>query len=306
MSTLHKSVLLKETIDLLQPEDGKVYVDLTLGGGGHSLEILKRAKDATLIALDIDKSAVENFKKEIGKSKKVHVINTNFTDLKNQLDLLKINKVNGVIADLGWSSDQLGGIQGLSYDNPFEELDMRFNNELGVRAADLLNALGKKELEKMFEMYADIYGTKNKKLVEAINKFRSKQLFEKVEDLTKVIDSSFNFAKFSRFKGNEKYQMYSKVFQALRIAVNNELNNLKEMLSVGFETLEKEGKFLVITFHSGEEKIVKGFFQSLEKEGKAEFITKKFDDYCIRPGVEELRENIRSRSAKLLGIKKVI
>jgi 16S rRNA (cytosine1402-N4)-methyltransferase len=335
MSTIHKTVLLNETVDLLQPENDKVYVDLTLGGGGHSLEIINRIKNeelriknhetTSLICFDVDIKAIEGFenrlvqegfkkdKKQIHEKlksyslglKAVHLVNDNFTELKNYLDLLKINKVDGIIADLGWSSDQLGNIPGLSYDNPFEELDMRFNQDLGVRASDLLNVLGRNELGKMFEMYADIYGGQNKKLVESVMKFRKNELFKTVGDLIKVIDSSFNFARGSRFKSNDKYGMYSKVFQALRISVNSELINLKEMLNLSFGVLNNEGKFLVIAFHSGEVKIIKNFFEDLNKEGKAEFLTKKYDELAIRPSVEELRENIRSRSAKLIGIKKL-
>lgn len=294
----HIPVLLKEIIALLQIKENGVYIDLTLGGGGHSLEIAKALQNGMLYVFDLDKKAIVNFEKKLKDSgieeSKVIVVNDNFRKISSYLN----QKADGIIADLGWSSDQLESLEGLSYEKGDNNLDMRFDETLGVKASDLLNALNSKELSQMFKEYADIYGKYNDQLVEEIIKVRESKLFQKVEDLKSVIDKVF-------FKEKNRNSFYSKVFQALRIAVNQELTNLKEMLEEGYSNLKPEGVFLIITFHSGESKIVQNFFDEKVKNREAEYLTKKFGEVFLTPSVEELKENINSRSAKLFGIKKL-
>lgn len=291
----HKSVLLTETIALLKVKEDGIYVDLTLGGGGHSLEILEKLKNGKLIAFDLDNESIANFKTKAknNERERYKLVNDNFGNFAEYLE----EKVDGIIADLGWSTDQLKNLKGLSYNDDSAPLDMRFDLNLGVKASDLLNALNRKELAQMFKEYSDIYGKGNKDLVEAILKARNTKLFESVGDLKQLIDKVF-------FKEKNKNSFYSKVFQALRIAVNQELIRLKDMLNAGFENLNSNGRFLIITFHSGEAKIVQSFFDEKVKSEEAEYITKKGGDHFITPSVEELRSNINSRSAKLFGIEK--
>lgn len=294
----HITVLLNETIALLQIKEDGIYADLTLGGGGHSLEILKRLKSGKLISFDLDQSAIKNFETRLIEEKIDHslstVVNSNFKDLSDHLD----SKADGIIADLGWSTDQLENLEGLSHSNELADLDMRFDSNLGVKASDLLNAFNRNELSKMFKEYSDIYGKQNDDLVEEILKFRSSKLFQSVGDLKQVIDKVF-------FREKNKNSFYSKVFQALRIAVNQELSNLQEMLERGYENLNSSGKFLIITFHSGESKVVKSFFDEKVQNGEAKYLTKKLGEVFVTPSVDELRENINSRSAKLFGIEKL-
>jgi 16S rRNA (cytosine1402-N4)-methyltransferase len=318
----HLTVLKKQTVDLLNVKDGGVYLDLTLGGGGHSLEILERAKNVTLISFDIDKKNIDEFKQVASSkwqvaskniSEKIEdlafdtyhliLINDNFAKLDEYLEELNIDHVDGIIADLGWSSDQLENITGLSYENKSDELDMRMNSEYGVRASDLLNGLGKRELSEMFEKYADIHGGSNNRLVEEIKKFRNKRLFETVGDYIDVINKAYDMQSVERGKKGNKLQIYSRAFQALRIAVNSEFSNLKDALQKGFNALSNEGVISIITFHSGEERLVKDFVN--KNKDQVEIVSRERGEDYLRPTVNELLENMRARSAKLIGIKKV-
>ncbi len=321
----HITVFLNEAIDLLQINTNGIYADLTLGSGGHSLKILENLNSGFLYVFDLDKSAIENFENEIknlgykedsdknelekiknvskfslgnGRNK-VTIVNDNFTKLNQYLLEEHKNNLDGILVDLGWSTDQLENIEGLSYEGQNNDLDMRFDENLGVKASDLLNALNKKELSVMFKEYSDIYGKLNEQLVSEIIRKRNQKLFKTVSDLTEIIDKVFKNTK-------NKNSIYSKVFQALRIAVNQEMINLSDILNSGFESLKINGKFLIITFHSGESKLAEEFFDKEVKAGEASYLTKKFDNKFFTPTVDELRNNINSRSAKLFGIKKII
>ncbi len=322
----HYSVLAKEVLDLINLKTKGIYVDLTLGGGGHSLKLLKELKAGSLIGFDLEKKAIDDFGEELKKMKfkieavgefdgrvdkyikgkiEIYLVNDNFTRLKDYIEKFGIKNVNGILADLGWSSNQLESIEGLSYDFPESELDMRMDPNLGVTAADLLNALGRKELEKMFMNYSDIYGGKNQRLVEEINKFKKTKLIQTVGDLLYIVDHAFSIG-YSGFGTRNKYDIYAKVFQALRIAVNSELTNLKDAVPAWFESLNKDGRLLVITFHSGEEKVVTSILDEYIKEDKAEYLSKGDGNNYLRPTIDELKENIKSRSAKLFCIKKLV
>lgn len=320
--TEHKTVLKNESIDLLKLKENGVYIDATLGGGGHSLEILKGLNDVTLICFDLDKNNIQEFQnvlKEEGikfseltlenpeksnESKFVYLVNDNFSRLNEYISAIGLSGVDGVLADLGWSSDQLEKIPGLSFQDQFEELDMRLSSDFGVKAKDLLNALSKKELSRMFEEYSDIRGFQNQKLVSSIISFRKGNLFETVGDLIKVIDSSSRNSNNQRSFGDRRNSDYARVFQSLRIAVNSEMNNLKDLLNNGWNALKNGGNFAVITFHSGEEKVVKNFFKKYIESNQAVFNSTQYGEVYTRPSVEELTENLKSRSAKLWSVEK--
>lgn len=287
----HISVLKQESIDSLNIKSGGVYIDTTLGEAGHAIEIINQLKNGTFVALDIDEGHVTEFEKKAKEfgDVRIYARNANFSNLEGIVDELKIEKVDGILFDLGWAMDQLDRVEGLSYLNKEDSLDMRMDKSYGVTAKDLLNGLGNRELEKMFGEYADIRGGNLKKLIETIKIERKRKLFDKVDDLNKVIDRAVRFD--SVTEKSKRMGFFSKVYQALRIAVNNEMYNLKLALEDLSKIMNTNGRVCIITFHSGEENLVKNFFNNNSKF--------KAVGNEIRPTVEELLANISSRSAKL-------
>jgi len=321
--SIHKSVLLKESIDFLNIKPNGIYVDCTLGGGGHTLEIVKRLKDkGKVICFDIDKESINRFDKYLVKDNwnkdkekyfknnvEIILINKNFENIKEYLNQLNLMSVNGVIVDLGVSSDQLENKKrGFSYtkDGP---LDMRMDLNLKVKAEDLINGLYEKELEKLFKEQDEKYA---KRIAKAIIYERKKQYIDTTLHLVKIIKYAIPKVRFGRhYRSNNTDVSYywikpvMRVFQALRIAVNSELSSLRNMLPQALETLASgptSGRLVVITFHSGEDRIVKKTFKEWENEGKVKILTKQL----VRPDVDEIRNNLRARSAKLRCIEKLI
>lgn len=310
--------MLKELVEIIKPQEGLIYVDLTLGAGGHSKSILEKIKRGKLVCFDLSFGSIDSFYKWLIKNQfkvieekdllirlnkgeiEVILVNVNFIKLTEVLNNLEIKNVDGIIADLGWSSDELTEIEGLSYEHDVNAyLDMRFDKNMSVTAADLLNGLGKSELSKMFEKYADVYGKFNQSLVSEVISFRKKGPISKVRDLKLIIDRAFKFKLGDRFNKNEVYKTYSRVFQALRISVNAELQNLEMVINESFELLNKKGAMGVITFHSGEDKVVVPFLQSKLADNALEVTSQSGEELCIRPSLEEVKENVRARSAKL-------
>ncbi len=319
----HIPVFKKEIEKLLCVTNGKVFADLTLGSGGHSWMILEKLTKGTLICFDIDKNAIGEFEKRLrtnnfklqevhkeentqvyikNKSLKVVLVNSNFSRLEENLKFLKIKSLDGVIVDLGWSTDQLGKIEGLSFDKNEEELDMRLDKSLGVKASDLLNVLNKTELSKMFDRYADIKGSENSKLVNEILKLRKQKPFLKTKDLTQIIEKLWGKESYgSRASLKNK----ARVFQALRIAVNQELLSLEELLKNIYSELSLNGLVTFITFHSIEERFVEDSVKKVLSTNKYKSLVGSFGDYFKTPTVEELTLNLRARSAKLWAIQKI-
>jgi len=304
----HISVLKKESVDSLDIKPGKIYVDLTLGAGGHSFEILSRAKNIVLVVLDIDKVSIESFKNrlvlegfELKVNKYVHeptknivyVANKNFVDIDLVLNDFGINKVNGILADLGWSLDQLDSIEGLSYEKLDNRLDMRFDKSKSLEAKHFLQFAKKDQLKEIFINYGDL--DRNwKYLIQLVNfvlKNRNHTQYMFVKDLVNTI----NLIKFRSTE--EKNNFTARVFQALRIAVNDELNNLEVMMNKALNILDSLGVLSAITFHSGEQKIV----NKVVKNTKHKILLN-----TIRPSVDELKINLKARSAKLNIIKKLL
>lgn len=294
----HISVFKNEIVENLGVKATGTYVDLTLGAGGHSADILQKLKGGTLIAFDLEEKAIELFKQNnSSKVNEIHLVNRNFGDLAAVLSELEITAVDGIIADLGWSSEQLERISGLSYREEDKGLDMRFDENLGVTARDLLNALGRRELLVLFERYADIRGGLAQSLVDQILLERKFKPFDKVRDLVKVINKLTNS---SRGKANFA-SLAARVFQALRIAVNSELSALQSLLPQAFAALAAGGTLQIITFHSGEERLVDEFCQQIIKRNQADRL---YPTKFLQPSTTELRSNIRAHSAKLWGIRK--
>lgn len=299
----HVPVMINEVIQELNIISSGIYVDATLGGGGYSQEMAKGIAEGRLISFEIDDSAyntylerngIRNIGSVITNVSDTHiVVNKNFAELISALSTLKIESIDGLVADLGWSSNQLDSLEGLSFSNEDADLDMRMNSESGVKASDLLNALGKKELLKIFKEYGDFLHFEAIKLVNAVFIYRKRKAFSKVSDLNTVVEDTL-YKLSNRAKKNLN-QTKARIFQALRIAVNSEYDNLMSLLIQGSQILNDKGKILIVTFHSGEEKVVKDFLK--------EFGT-NLEYKTVEPSIEEISENKKARSAKLWVISK--
>ncbi len=284
----HTPVLLKEVIDLLAIKKGKLYIDATVGGGGHAIEICKRG--GKVLGLDCDQEAIRSAEgnlKRFCPRAKFKLVKGNFANLKKIFNKYGKEKPAGIMFDLGVSSYQLDKKdRGFSFQSN-ETLDMRMDLNLKLTAKDLVNKLSKEEI---YEILAKLGGEKQAlSIAEAIVRSRREQPIETTGQLIDII--------LKIKKPGGKINPATKVFQALRIAVNKENENLKTALPQTIDILEKGGRLAVISFHEGEDRIVKRFLQDMEKEGKIEILTKK----PKRPSFEEVSQNRRSRSAKLRG-----
>lgn len=308
MEFSHIPVLLNETIELLNINPGGIYVDGTAGGGGHSEAILKKLKNGKLISVDQDPSAIEASTKRLFKYDNSIIIESNFSKMDKILNNLNIEKVDGILLDIGVSSHQVDTCErGFSY-NKDAYLDMRMSQK-GLSAYDIVNTYDTKEIERILREYGEekFY----KKITSKIMKYREEKNIETTQQLSEIVKSALPSA-VKRESGHPA----KKTFQALRIAVNDELNNLSLGLDLAFESLKKGGILAVITFHSLEDRIVKQRMISWAKGctcppdfpicicGKtpnAKIKTKK----PIESSEEELKINHRSRSAKLRGCVKL-
>ena len=292
--TYHVPVLLEESINGLDLKKGGVYVDVTFGGGGHSKEILRRMdKSCRLYSFDQDEDAERN----IVHDDRFTFVRSNFRYLKNFLKYYGIEEVDGILADLGVSSHHFDDSErGFSF--RFEgKLDMRMNKRAGMNAADILNNYDEDKLADIFYLYGELKNSR--KLASVIVKRRNVKSFDTIEDFLEVVKPLYG-------KDREKKEL-AKVFQALRIEVNHEMEALKEMLYAATEMLKPGGRLSVITYHSLEDRMVKNIMKTGNIEGKTEqdFFGniktpyKIINNKVIVPDNEEIETNPRSRSAKL-------
>ena len=288
----HTPVMLKESVDGMQIQQNDICVDVTFGGGGHSREILSRlGKKGHLYSFDQDEDAEKNAPND----KRFTFVRGNFRFLYNFMRYYEVDKIDALLADLGVSGhhfdDETRGFS-FRFDS---ELDMRMNKRGGRTAAELLNTADEEQLARIFKLFGEL--NCSRKLAAAIVKRRSQQPFRRVSDL---IEAAKPFCPPQR----EKKEL-AKVFQALRIEINQEIESLKEMLEQAKELLKPGGRLVVITYHSLEDRIVKNFMKSGNIDGTIEkdffgriqspFETKK----VMLPTEEEMIRNPRSRSAKL-------
>lgn len=292
--TYHVPVLLNEVIQYLLTNKNGIYVDCTFGGGGHSRALLKELdQNAKLIAFDQDEDA----KKNIPADERILFVPQNFRYIKRFLKLNNIEKVDGILADLGVSSHQ--------FDEPTRGFSTRFTGKLDMRmdqrqeltASDLINRYTEEQLHKLFEQYGEV--TNSKTLARTITEGRRTIHIETIEAFKNLINPIV--------KGNpNKY--YAQVFQALRMEVNDEMGALKELLEQSPDILKTGGRIGIITFHSIEDRLVKTFFRdnTFQLEDNNPFISvekpvllKAVNKKPITPSNEELKRNPRSRSAKL-------
>ena len=305
MEFVHKSVLLKETIDGLKIKPDGIYVDGTLGGGGHASEVARRLSDkGSIIGIDQDAAAIEAAGirlKDFGE--KVTIVRSNYCDMKSQLGKLGIDKVDGIVLDLGVSSYQLDTAErGFSYreDAP---LDMRMDRRQKMTARDIVNDYEERELYRVIRDYGEDKFAKN--IAKHIVAARQKAPIETTGQQTEIIRASIPM-KFQKKSGHPA----KRTFQAIRIELNQELEVLKNSLDAMIDLLNPGGRLCIITFHSLEDRIVKSAFRKNEnpctcpsdfpvcvcgKISKGSIITRK----PILPSKEEMEENSRAKSAKL-------
>ena len=291
MSTYHNPVMVEEVLEGLNINPNGIYVDLTFGGGGHSKKILDNLNKGHLYAFDQDNDA-ENKAREINDTR-FTFIKANAKYLKNFMLYYNVNKVNGIFADLGVSSHQID-TQERGFSTRFcADLDMRMNINKKTTAKDILNNYPEKDLEKIFLEYGELYNYKQ--IVHLICEYRKRKRINTTFDLKNLLLENIKIPKRYEIK------FLSQVFQALRIEVNDELNTLKVMLKAAYETLVKNGRLVVLSYHSLEDRIVKNFFKS-KTLGDNNSTTRRFKILTpkpLQPSFEEIESNSRSRSAKL-------
>jgi 16S rRNA (cytosine1402-N4)-methyltransferase len=292
--TYHVPVLLQESVDGLDIKPDGIYVDVTFGGGGHSREILSRiGENGHLYSFDQDEDAEKN----ILNDNRFTFVRSNFRYLRNWMRYYGVEHIDGLLADLGVSShhfdDETRGFS-FRFDAP---LDMRMNKRSGMTAAEILNNYDEEQLADIFYIYGELKNAR--KVASAIIKARSSKTIETTGDLMQITESLFP-------REREKKET-AKLFQALRIEVNHEMEALKEMLYGAQEVLREGGRLSVITYHSLEDRIVKNFMKAGNAEGKVnqDFFGRtvapfrQISNKVIVPSEEEQLRNPRSRSAKL-------
>ncbi|WP_238783894.1 16S rRNA (cytosine(1402)-N(4))-methyltransferase RsmH [Blattabacterium cuenoti] len=275
----HKPVLTKKSVNNLLTDKNGIYIDATFGGGGHSSYMLKKLNiNAKLIAIDQDKDAI---KSNLIKDPRLHLFHNNFVNIKDILNKKIIGKISGILIDLGCSFFQLSNPKrGFSY-KLHCILDMRMNQDLPYSAQNVVNESSKQKLYKIFHEYGDF---KNAiKIADIIIKKRK----------DKKIITNFELMNLFLIKGNfkKRKRFFSRLFQSIRIEVNNEINILKYFLLKSYEILSSKGRIAVISYHSTEDRIIKHFFKNLSFK----IINKK----VFKPSKKEIENNSKSRSAKL-------
>lgn len=297
-STIHKPVLLDEVIESLDLKKEDVVFDGTLGGGSYSQEICVQIPKGMLIGTDLDQNAISRVSERLENfSCKKKFFQKNYSSIKEILEELGIKKIDKIVLDLGISSDQLEiEKRGISFQNLNDDLNMNLatdKKDQKLTASEILNTWSEESLADIFFFYG---GEKaSKKVAKAIVKKRYKMQFEKVSDLVELIEDEIGI-----FYKNKRIHPATKIFQALRITVNDEIENLKKAVKDGVDVLKEGGLFSIVTFHSLEDKAVKNLFREFENDGVGIRVNKK----VIKPSDEEVEKNRRSRSAKLRVFKK--
>ncbi len=305
---MHKPVLLQEVIKYLNPNKGDVFIDGTYGNGGHSHDILKKiGVRGKLLGIDMDIKNIDRARKN--KQKNLYLAHDNFKNIDSIAERFKISQVNGILLDLGMSSEQLDDQRGFSFktDSP---LDMRMDTSQMITAKQLVNRLTVNELYRLFKELGEERYSLN--IARAICSAREKQTISTTKELTDIILQAVP-SKAVRLKIHPA----TRIFQALRIAVNDELNNLMIVLPKAVKLLKKNGRICVIAFHSLEDRIVKQFFKQeslacicppvvLRCQCAHQPILKILTKKPVIPTDTEIKNNPRSRSAKMRVAEKII
>jgi len=289
----HNSVMLKECINGLNIKPNGVYVDATFGGGGHSQAILNNLSDGMLYSFDQDIDAHQN----ILSDKRFKFIKSNFRHIKKFLKIEGIKKIDGLLADLGVSSHQIDSPKRGFSIRFNEKIDMRMNMEISQSAVTILNEYSKEKLSEMFRRYGEF--TNSKMIANKIVNFRKSSEIVNTNDLILSLKNLTPISKKNKF--------LARIFQAVRIEVNDELSCLEDLLNSCNELLKTNARIVIISYHSLEDRIVKNFFKKGNVEGKlvkdffgnVENNFKQLNNKVIHPSEEEILNNPRSRSAKL-------
>jgi 16S rRNA (cytosine1402-N4)-methyltransferase len=291
----HKPVMLSECINALKIQPNGIYVDVTFGGGGHSLKILESLKEGRLIGFDQDDDSRKEAEKI--KSRSFTFCQANFMYLKRYLKLNGVAKVDGLLADLGVSSHQIDSPErGFStrFDGP---LDMRMDKTISKSAADVLNDYSEEDLHKIFGMYGELKNART--VAKMISQFRVSKPLKRTEDLKDALRSIAPRGKENKY--------FAQVFQALRIEVNDEMKALENFLHQCGEVMKPGGRLVVMSYHSLEDRMVKNYINKGKVYGEVEkdFYGNEIKPFQavnrkpIEPSAEEVEENKRARSAKL-------
>lgn len=308
---IHKPVLLKEALYYLNLKRSDIIFDGTLGGAGHTIEIIKAiAPTGRVIGVDLCSQAISTAASKLKEfADRVTLINDNFANIKEILKRINIKSINGILLDLGLSSfliERSG--RGFSYLRD-EKLDMRFGNSR-IKAFDVVNGYSEESLEEIFLRYGEERWSKH--IAESIVNYRKSKDIETTTELVEIVKNAIPY----KFRNYRKGHPAKRVFQAIRMEVNKELDNLKMVIEDGFEVLESGGRMVVISYHSLEDRMVKNEFLQFEgictcppglpvcrcgREKKATVITRK----AVKPTPEEIGANSRSKSARLRVLEKL-
>ena len=294
---IHQPVLLKEVLKIFDPKPNQNFIDATLGEGSHSIEILKRtAPKGKILGIEFDPVLIEEAKKNFKKfnlEKRVIFVNDNFSNLEKIIKENKFFDFEGILFDLGISKWHFKkSKRGFSFQKN-EILDLRINpKKQKLKAIEILNLWSKSEIEKILKEFGEI--KKAREIAEEIVLQRKIKPIISTFDLIKVLEK---FSKFLKRK-NQRIHFATKVFMALRIAINQEIENLEKGLTEAFKVLKPSKKLIVISFHSLEDRVVKNFFKKLKQKKLAKILTKK----PIVPDLKEIQKNPSARSAKLRAI----
>ena len=307
MEKLHKPVLFEESLDYIIKDKSGIYFDATLGYGGHSEGILKRInKNGTLVSTDVDKDAFNFSKEKFKDEKRIKLYNFNFTQIDIIAKIESVNVFDGILADLGVSSFQLDNAdKGFTYRQE-AKLDLRMDRNKVVNASDVVNSFSEEDLADILFKFGE--EKNSRKIAKEICNQRQNNKIETTSELSSII---------KRITPQRYYvKTLSRVFQALRIFVNDELNALEIFLNKSIELLKKKGVLVIISYHSLEDRIVKEFFKyealdcicpkdypvcKCDKESRLKILTKK----PVIPLLKEIEQNIRARSAKLRAAERI-
>ncbi len=282
---MHIPVLKKEVLEYLEPKTNENFVDATLGSAGHSLAILERNKpNGKVLGIEIDPELF----KAVKQRDRLILVNDSYVNLKKIVEKYKFGPVNGILFDLGFSSwhiEESG--KGFSFQKD-EPLIMRYDSGQGLTAQEIVNKWPEKEIEKILREYSEEKFSKRiaKEIIEARKIKPIKTTFQLIEIIKKAVPKGYERGRISPA---------TRTFQALRIKVNDELENLKKVLPQTLKVLEPKGRLVIISFHSLEDRIVKNFLREESKKAQIKILTKK----PVRPTEEEIKNNPRSRSARL-------
>lgn len=287
---LHKTVMVDEVLQYLDPQPGKLYCDVTFGSGGHTKAILDKQPECKVVAVDWDATSIDTYAPAVEEKyqERFHILWGNFSNLYRLLQKAKVGKIDGVLADFGTSQMHIKERAGFSFFRD-SDLDMRMSPAHQQVTAE--HVINRSSPEKLCEIFWQLGQESHaKKIVAAIVEARQKKPILTTRELATLIEKII-----PRAGRASKIHPATKVFQALRIYVNHELNNITGFLSGALQVLKPNGLLLCISFHSLEDRIVKQFFKEKADEGKLEIITKR----VVIPTAEEIAKNPSSRSAKL-------